>query len=465
LRQNDTSETRILVLGDPSPEGDRLFDDLSAVRRFSCQRASCRGFTPAMLADAACDVAVFVATSPAAHVEAALEVLSSYHRARPATLGIVAAPCDEAARKTFDRTAAVLDDFVVWPAEALVVGERIRRLVGPSPVGLAAVHERLLSEMTQAQLVGRDPAFVPVVEKIPRLARAGWPVLITGETGTGKEVCARAIHHCGPRRAAAFIAADCAAFPEQLFENELFGHARGAFTDAHRDQKGLAALAEGGTLFLDEVDSLSLPAQAKLLRFLQERSYRPLGSERFVRADVAVIAASNRTLESLVDRRQFRPDLFFRLNVLRLHVPALRDRPSDIELLARRFVDDVCAESGLPPKSLSVGAIRVLTSHNWPGNVRELLNVVQRGVLLSEGHHILARHVSPAAEAETPSAAGTPTFRQARTQMLAAFERDYVEMLLRTHAGNVTRAARAAAKDRRAFGRLIKKHGIRRTEA
>src|SRR5207247_1989977 len=172
------------------------------------------------------------------------------------------------------------------------------------------------------------------------------------ETGTGKELCARAIHHLSSRRSFPFIPVDCAALPDHLFENEFFGHARGAFTDAHAEQKGLVAMAEGGTLFLDEIDALALTAQAKLLRFLEERAFKPLGADRFVKADVHVLAATNRSLEALIRNGQFRSDLYFRLNVLSLHLTPLRDRRGDIALLARHFVDACCVEGDLPRKSL-----------------------------------------------------------------------------------------------------------------
>ena len=175
-------------------------------------------------------------------------------------------------------------------------------------------------------------------------------MLVTGETGTGKELFARAIHHLSARRHAPFVAVDCGAIPDQLFENELFGHVRGAFTDAHRDQRGQAPLADGGTLFLDEIDALSLPAQSKLLRFLQDHTFRPLGGDRNERANVRVIAASNRDLERLVEQKEFRADLFFRLNILRLHLPPLRERRDDIPLLAQRLLEDSRADAAAPPE-------------------------------------------------------------------------------------------------------------------
>jgi DNA-binding NtrC family response regulator len=300
-----------------------------------------------------------------------------------------------------------------------------------------------------------------MVEKIPLVARSNSPVLITGETGTGKELCARAIHYLSPRRDHPFIPVDCAALPDHLFENEVFGHARGAFTDAHRDQKGLVALAEGGTLFLDEIDSLSLGAQAKLLRFMQERTYKPLGSNRFLQARLDVVAATNHDLEAMVRAKQFRSDLFFRLSVLRLHMMPLRERRGDIALLARHFLEMACAQAGVARKTLALATIGKLTNYDWPGNVRELYNVIQSAVVFSEGAQILPRHIARPSGA-MPDEPDRSSFRAARAGVLEEFERRYVEDLLRECDGNVTHAARLAKKDRRAFGRLIKRYNIQR---
>jgi DNA-binding NtrC family response regulator len=356
--------------------------------------------------------------------------------------------------------AEAVDDFVLWPIRPEEWRQRFAWLVGPARGG-EALQTVLLEAMGRAHLIGSDPALLATVQNIPKVARQASPVLITGETGTGKELCARTIHYCSNRREYPFVPVDCGAVPDHLFENELFGHSRGAFTDAHGDQRGLVGLAEGGTLFLDEIDSLTPAAQGKLLRFLQERSYKPLGSERFQRADVHIVAAANRPLEPLVREKVFRSDLFYRLNVMRLHLAPLRERPADIPLLARHFVDRLCAEAGSPRKLLTAAALRKLECHRWPGNVRELFNVVQRAVVFSEGNRILAVDIGIGADHDNAAGPdGDDGFRQAKARALAEFERQYVERLLRKHEGNVTRAAREAKKERRAFGRLVKKLGI-----
>src|SRR5262249_54573809 len=243
----------------------------------------------------------------------------------------------------------------------------------------------LEDELAISQVVGDHPSFRRAVHQVRLFAPSEASVLITGETGTGKELFAHAIHTVSRVRGGPFIPVDCGALPENLAENELFGHRRGAFTDAYADQKGLAAMAEGGTLFLDEIDSLSSGNQAKLLRFLQERTYRALGSDRFSKAKVRVIAATNRDIEEAVRSKQFRSDLYFRLSVLRLNLPSLRQRQGDVLLLAEHFLENECEGKR---KALSAAASRKLESHNWPGNVRELFNVIQRAVVSSTGRLI-----------------------------------------------------------------------------
>lgn len=351
-------------------------------------------------------------------------------------------------------------DFILWPIHQGELRYRLERILGgwTRKNEIDAAHKHLAEMLGLEQLVGNHPAFLKAIHRIPLIAESDLPLLITGPTGTGKELCARGVHNLSKRRNFPFIAVDCGAIPDHLFENELFGHARGAFTDAHSDQKGLTAIANGGTLLLDEIDALSLGAQAKLLRFLQERAYRPLGSEKFVKADVNVIAATNRDIERHVQEKQFRSDLYFRLNVLRIELPRLSERGSDIELLARHFLQLHCSTYG-SQKSFSPAALRKLESHDWPGNVRELLNVVQRAAVLCEGTHILPSDVPLAVPESTdfPSRAG---FQLARSHAIEAFEKRYVESLLAKHKGNVTRAALEAGKDRRAFGRLKKKYNI-----
>jgi DNA-binding NtrC family response regulator len=380
------------------------------------------------------------------------------HHTQTPVLAVLPGDVDEATLGAISKEA---DDFILWPINKEELRHRVRRALGPGnqKSELQSARSLLTESVGMAQLVGNHPTFIRAIEPIPLFAGSNLPVLITGATGTGKELCARAIHLMSNRRSLPFIAADCGAIPDHLFENELFGHMRGAFTDAHTDQKGLAALAEGGVLFLDEIDALSPVAQTKLLRFLQEAVYRPLGGERFIKANVHVITASNQHIEALVQEKLFRADLYFRLNVLRLQLPTLLERHSDIEFLSRHFLRMSTAHIS-PRKSFSQAALHKLNSYTWPGNVRELYNVVARAALVAEGRHILPGHILLPVSDDDDDSAATNSFNRARSQAIETFERRYVKDLLCKHSGNVTHAALEAGKDRRAFGRLKKKYGI-----
>jgi two-component system, NtrC family, response regulator GlrR len=285
------------------------------------------------------------------------------------------------------------------------------------------------------------------------------PVLIEGETGTGKELAARMVHYHSSRQARPFVPVNCGALPDSLIENELFGHERGAYTDARHATPGLIALASGGTLFLDEVDSLTPKAQVALLRFMQDQRYRPVGSTHDRCGDVRIITACNQDLEALVPARQFRQDLLFRINVLAVRLPPLRDRPGDARLLATHFIEECARRHRSSPKRFHLRTLQWIDRHLWPGNVRELENFVQREYLLADGEEVVYPHPSPedaAAPARLPAG-----YRQARAAVLADFDRRFLADLLASACGNVTRAAQQAGKERRAFGRMLKKYGIR----
>lgn len=313
-------------------------------------------------------------------------------------------------------------------------------------------------------LIGRSEAFLRTLELIRRMARYDVPVLIQGETGTGKELAARAIHYLSSRRQAPFVALNCGAMPENLIETELFGCERGAFTDARQSRTGLIAAADGGTFFLDELDSLPLRAQVTLLRFLQDKTYRPVGSLREHGSDVRVIAAASPRLQQMLEAGAFRDDLAFRINVLTLEMPPLRDREGDAVLLAEHFVDRHALHYGVPPRHLDRRSREWVQNHPWPGNVRELDNVIQRALLLSDGASLdLSLHAAGALPpgvncGRSPSA--LPSYGDARAEALCNFERRYLETLMAATSGNVTRAARVAGKERRALGKLLKKHGL-----
>lgn len=355
---------------------------------------------------------------------------------------------------------AVIDDFVFVPLREKELELRLERILGGQSVARGP-HNILQQQMGLKNLVGSHGLFLRAVEKVPLFAASNAPVLITGETGTGKELFAHAVHSLSQRHGGPFIPVDCGSLPEQLTENELFGHCRGAFTDAHSEQKGLVGMANGGTLFLDEVDALSAANQAKLLRFLQEGTYRRLGADSFTRSNARIVAATNRNIEQCVEQKVFRADLYFRLNVLRLELPALRQRQGDVSLLAHHFLDSDWRGAQTEGKFFAPAALRKLESYHWPGNARELLNTVQRAAVCAGGRQIRAEDILLSAQRNGQETSGNGgTFQAAKQQTIEKFERSYVEELLTRHRGNITQAAREAGKERRAFGRLIKKYGI-----
>jgi transcriptional regulator with PAS, ATPase and Fis domain len=306
-------------------------------------------------------------------------------------------------------------------------------------------------------LIGESATFQEVLRQIPLFARCDATVLLEGETGTGKEVCARALHYLSPRSDHPFVPVNCGAIPLELVENELFGHERSAYTGATQTQQGLVAAAEGGTLFLDEIDSLTAAAQVKLLRLLEQKEYRPLGSTCSRTADVRLLAATNTESAACVRAGRLRQDFYYRLNVLQVRLPPLRERPGDVLLLARHFLARFAARLHQPVPTLSEPALKTLLGHDWPGNVRELEHVLERAVVLAAGRSVIGRAdiVLPLVSEPQPQ-----SFRDAKARAVARFERTYIENLLAAFQGNITRAAQAGQKNRRAFWELIRKYGI-----
>ncbi len=384
--------------------------------------------------------------------------LKSRHETSP-ILGLL---CDW--RNEYDDLARALgqglDDFVTCPFAELDIFPRLERLIAPRQGARPTVSEGSAPPHRHfGSMVGESQAFLEAIGKVPLLAGSDATVLVQGETGTGKDMVARAIHYQSRRNGHPFIPVNCGGLPDHLFENELFGHAKGAFTDAATAERGLVAEAEGGTLFLDEVDAMSLAAQAKVLRFLQDLEYRPLGSARCVTADVRVIAATNKNLRQMVEAKSFREDLFYRLNVLTLSIPPLRERTEDILLLAESFLAKYAAKHGRGPVTLSQGAAEKLLAHAWPGNVRELDSVIQRALLLGASDPLMPQELDvPVALAGQIDPA--VSLRQAKQRTMGQFERAFLINLLRSHRGNVTHAARAAGKERRSFQRLLQKYGL-----
>jgi DNA-binding NtrC family response regulator len=358
-----------------------------------------------------------------------------------------------------------LDDFFTCPLRDIDVSLRVQRCLQGQP------HTTSVSRAVAAQdqdhmqgLVGKSAPFLRVLRMVQGIAHADATVLIAGETGTGKELVARAIHYQSPRRGKPFIPVNCGALPDHLFENEFFGHARGAYTDASSPEKGLVAEAEAGTLFLDEVETLSASAQIKLLRFLHDREYRPLGSPRSATADVRLLAATNADLWQQVQTKRFREDLYYRLNIIGLHLPPLRERPEDIPLLANHFLRRFAHHYSRTSLQLAAAALHKLVDYAWPGNVRELESTMQRATLLAPSPVLQPEDIDlpllhPGGVSEASAA---ESFRAARARVIEQFERTYLHTLLTAHRGNVTHAANHAGEARRSLQRLLKKHRLQR---
>ena len=349
-----------------------------------------------------------------------------------------------------------VSDFLLPPLRRSELLPRIIRQARVTRRGDALV-QKLKENIGLKQIIGESPAFLDKVRCVPRFARCDATLLISGESGTGKELFARAIHYLSPRADRPFVPVNCGALPENLVESEIFGHKRGAFTGAASDQAGLIREAEGGTLFLDEIDTLTPTAQVKLLRFLQDGEYHPVGSPQILRANIRVVAAGNADFSQIVREGKFREDLFYRLNVLALTLPALRERRGDILLLAHDFLEKHAALAEARSKNLSLAALNRLLSHSWPGNVRELQNVLTRAIVLSDHDSI---EPSDLDLPEDGPAAEEQSFRAMKSHAVQRFEHDFLATVLRANDGNITRAASAVKKNRRAFWELLRKHGL-----
>jgi DNA-binding NtrC family response regulator len=335
------------------------------------------------------------------------------------------------------------------------------------------LREQLQTVLGLDNVIGRSPAMAQVFELVKKAARSEANILVLGESGTGKELIARAIHANSPRASQAFVPVDCASLPENLLESELFGHEKGAFTGAVKTKPGLMEVASGGTLFLDEIAELSMSLQVKLLRALQERQIRRVGGTALIDVDVRVVSATNRDLREAVARAQFREELYYRVNVIEIRLPALRERAGDIRLLAHAFLKRY---SGDRARAWDDDAMAALEAYRWPGNVRELQNVVERACALAEGDVVTRRdlpeHVlggghpggaGRAAAAVESHLAGTTALglKDAKERWMAVLEASYLRDLLDRHDGNISAAAKAAGIDRKTFHRLVNKHQIR----
>jgi DNA-binding NtrC family response regulator len=328
------------------------------------------------------------------------------------------------------------------------------------------LREQLQETLGLENIIGRSPAMARVFELVKKAARSEANILILGESGTGKELIARAIHANSPRAAQPFVPVDCASLPENLLESELFGHEKGAFTDAARSKPGLFETAHRGTLFLDEIAELALPLQSKLLRAIQERQIRRVGGTTQIDVDVRLVSATNRNLREAVAERRFREELYYRVNVIAIELPPLRDRAGDVRLLVHAFLRRYGQGRVTRIDDEAQGA---LEAYAWPGNVRELQNAVERACALADASTVRRRDLPdyifeartlPAAAPTAASGAGR-TLQEAREHWMQSLESAYLRDLLDRHGGNVSSAAKAAGIDRKTFHRLASKYGIR----
>ncbi len=372
------------------------------------------------------------------------------------------------AHGTIDRAVALLKagarDFITKPFRNDDFVHRISLALETLRLKeeLETVREELWAERSGARIIYASDAMKALMSRLPILAKSAASVLITGESGTGKELLAKEIHLLGPRHRRPFVAINCGAFPETLLESEMFGYRKGAFTGANRDHAGVIREADKGTLFLDEIAETSLAIQVKLLRFLQESEIRPLGSGRVARVDTRIIAATNKDLSREMEEGRFREDLFYRLNVIPLHVPPLRERREDIIVLANMFLKRFSREAGRE-LTLSPLSAQKLAGYPWPGNVRELENKMRQVSILATTNPVLPEDIELGnhhqARAEVP---GSTTFREAKRAAIDRFERAYLVDLMIRHRGRPSTAAQEAGIDRKNLWRLLKKHGLSR---
>jgi two-component system, NtrC family, response regulator GlrR len=368
---------------------------------------------------------------------------------------------------SLDLLKAGFNDFLTYPFR----GDEIRSCLSSlwirreriHPTERDAARQNLTLELALRDLIGISPVFERVIQEIRILANSDATVLITGETGTGKDMCARAIHYASARSGKPFVPVNCGGIPEELFENEFFGHEKGAYTDARERYGGTVEQAEGGTIFLDDLDALSLKHQAKLLRFIQDPLFMPLGSSKVRRSNVRILSATNVDLSDRIYTGQFRQDLYYRLAVLELLLPPLRERVEDIGPLVEFFVHKYCRVYSKTLMTVAEPTLAKLVGLRWAGNVRELENVVHNAVAhadteILDDHYFFSHNKLKGRALQ--SAPGIKSFKLMKQELVAGFEREYVEHLLQDCGGNVSEAARRAGKNRRAFWEIMRKYGI-----
>lgn len=378
-------------------------------------------------------------------------------RSGPRTLGTLSVERASIPGETFERDLRMLTIIASVIAQAVSLRQLAEERIAELRDENDRLQEQIRNHYKPGNMVGRSSAMQSVYNHIETVSNSKTTVLIRGESGVGKELVAHALHVGSPRHNKAFVKVNCAALPESIVESELFGHEKGAFTGAIAMRKGRFELADGGTLFLDEIGDLTPATQVKLLRVLQEREFERVGSQVTLRCDVRVIAATSRDLEALMESGAFRSDLYYRLNVFPIYVPPLRERKSDMLLLADHFVEKYSEENGKTIQRISTAAIDLMMRYHWPGNVRELQNCVERAVLLCQGDAIQAHNLPPTLQAANPeekSASGT------LESAVAALEHEMIVAALKETDGNMAAAARQLGVSERIMGLRVKRYGV-----
>jgi DNA-binding NtrC family response regulator len=355
-------------------------------------------------------------------------------------------------------------DYLVKPFETAEIVMVVRHAIEFQELRAAsrASLRRNQEQFTLGNLLARSEAMQEVFELLRSVAEMDTTVLIHGETGVGKELLARSIHFSGPRRDKPFVAVNCAAIPAELFESELFGFRKGAFTSASESRRGFFQTANGGTLLLDEIGEMPVGLQSKLLRAIEERRVTPIGADRPVDIDVRFIATTNKDLQAEVERGAFRRDLFYRLSVVPIRVPPLRERAGDIPLLAQHFLEVSARRAKKPVRVIAPVAMDALCRYAWPGNVRELENVIERAVIVAKGEAIADVEAFLAGAGERPPVDLSLPFRDAKGRVVEEFERAYIAGVLEMHGGKLTAAAKHADMDPKNFWEKLTKYGLRR---
>jgi two-component system response regulator AtoC len=388
-----------------------------------------------------------------------MEVLRAYRQRSPETILIMmtAFGSIETAIRAIKEGAY---DYVSKPFKLEEIKLTIQRALEQKRLAAENMQYRqeLLTKYKLENIVGRSPRMLQVYKTIARVAESRSTVLITGESGTGKELVARAIHFNSLRAAKPFVAVDCSSLAETLLESELFGHVRGAFTGAVAGRKGLFEEADGGTCFLDEIGDIDLATQAKLLRVLQEHEIKRVGGTEPIKIDVRIVAASNKSLEQLVSEKKFREDLFYRLNVVSIHLPSLRERGDDIPLLVDHFLRKYAAENRRPVLGISPGARELLIGYCWPGNVRELENVIERAATLANRSVLLPEDFPRRLQAPTAKTLSDPSSPRLP---LSEIEKLYIQKVLEETGGNKKKAAEILGIDRRTLYRMAARFGLK----